>query len=59
MILPATPLWSVDEFMKAFGGRRCGDRFRYSSGTNSEWLSVDDLRRLVREHVDPAFTVTV
>ena len=26
------------------------------SGTNSDWLKVDDLRRLIRIHVDPQFT---
>ena len=31
--------------------------FRYSSGTNTEWLSVEQLRELIRRHVDPAFTV--
>jgi UDP-N-acetylglucosamine 4,6-dehydratase (inverting) len=59
VILPATPLWNVEKFLQEFGGKRCSDRFHYSSGTNAEWLTVDDLRRLVREHVDPAFEVTV
>lgn len=31
--------------------------FRYSSGTNTEWLSVAQLRELISRHVDPAFTV--
>ena len=31
--------------------------FRYSSGTNTDWLSVAQLRDLIRLHVDPAFTV--
>ena len=31
--------------------------FRYNSGTNTEWLSVQQLRDLIRRHVDPAFTV--
>lgn len=29
--------------------------FAYSSGCNPEFLSVDQLRALIREHVDPAF----
>jgi UDP-N-acetylglucosamine 4,6-dehydratase (inverting) len=29
--------------------------FRYSSGTNTEWLSVEQLRELIRQHVDPTF----
>ena len=31
--------------------------FKYNSGTNTEWETVDTLRALVREHVDPNFTV--
>lgn len=57
VILPSMPLWDVDEFMHAFNGKRCPDKFSYNSGTNTEWLSVDQIRTLIREHVDPAFTV--
>jgi UDP-N-acetylglucosamine 4,6-dehydratase (inverting) len=55
VILPATPLWDVEEFMKAFDGRMCDPGFRYSSGANTEWLSVEQLRQLITEHVDPTF----
>ena len=57
VILPATPLWDVDDFMAEFNGKMCEPEFRYSSGKNTEWLTVDDIRRLVREHVDPTFSV--
>ena len=55
VILPATPLWDVDAFIETFGGCMCPIGFRYNSGANDEWLSVDDIRKLVREHVDPSF----
>jgi FlaA1/EpsC-like NDP-sugar epimerase len=29
--------------------------YAYNSGTNPEFLSVEQLRALIREHVDPAF----
>jgi len=57
VILPATPLWDIDEFMAAFNGKMCPPEFSYNSGKNSEWLSVEQLRELIREHVDPAFEV--
>ena len=57
VILPSMPLWDVDEFMNAFNGNRCADGFTYNSGTNTEWLSVDQIRTLIREHVDPTFSV--
>lgn len=31
--------------------------FSYNSGKNTEWLSVDQIRELIREHVDAGFTV--
>ena len=31
------------------GGRKIKDRFSYSSDTNTEWLSVDELRNLIKE----------
>lgn len=55
VILPATPLWDVEEFRAAFSGKRCPEGFKYSSGSNSEWLGVEDIRRLIKEHVDPNF----
>lgn len=57
VILPSMPLWDVNEFMRAFNGNRCPDGFSYNSGTNSEWLSVDQIRTLIREHVDSTFAV--
>ena len=48
VILPSMPLWDVEEFMEVFGGKRCPENFSYSSGNNSEWLTVDELRELVK-----------
>jgi UDP-N-acetylglucosamine 4,6-dehydratase (inverting) len=57
VILPSVPTWDVDEFIAARNGRMCDPGFRYSSGTNTEWLTVDQIRELIRAHVDPAFEV--
>jgi UDP-N-acetylglucosamine 4,6-dehydratase len=46
-ILPSFHEWDEDAFTKMNGGRRCPDGFRYSSESNDQWLSVDDLRRMV------------
>lgn len=56
VILPSIPLWDVDAFAAAFRGKLCQDGFCYNSGTNSEWLTVEELRELIRAHVDPDFT---
>jgi UDP-N-acetylglucosamine 4,6-dehydratase len=55
VILPSMPLWDVKLYSETFEGQLCQPGFKYSSGDNNEWLSVDDLRRLIREHVDKNF----
>jgi len=53
VILPSMHLWDADKFMENFEGRRCPADFSYNSGTNSEWLSVERLRELIRDHLNP------
>jgi len=57
VILPSTPVWEIKEYMKTFKGTRCADGFKYSSGTNTEWLTVEELRELIRVHINPDFRV--
>lgn len=57
VILPSIGLWDVDEFVATFNGKLCGDGFCYNSGTNNEWLSVEQIRELIKSHVDPDFIV--
>jgi len=57
VILPSMELWDVEDFIRVFKGKRCELGFSYSSGTNSEWLDVKQLRSLITQHVDPSFTV--
>lgn len=58
IILPSMQLWDVTEYMNTFNGRRCEAGFSYSSGTNDQLLSVDQLRRLIRDDIDPTLAVT-
>lgn len=46
-ILPAFHDWDTEGYAKTNGGRPCAEGFRYSSDTNTQWLSVDDLRAMV------------
>ncbi len=57
VILPAARLWDSEDYCKTFDGKRCDYGFKYSSGNNTEWLSVERLRELIRKHVDPSFAV--
>jgi len=56
-ILPQVPKWSVGDFMQHFNAKPVPAGFKYNSGTNVEWLSVEALRELIRLHVDPNFSV--
>ncbi|MHA8095475.1 UDP-N-acetylglucosamine 4,6-dehydratase (inverting) [Aquirufa lenticrescens] len=55
VILPQIPKWSLDEYIKKFSAIKVDQGFTYNSGTNSEWVSVEELRMLIKEHVDETF----
>lgn len=57
VILPSLPLWDAEEFAESFSGRRCQFGFKYNSGTNDAWLTVEEIRKLISTHVDPNFSV--
>ena len=57
VILAPMKLWDVECYREAFNGKRCPEGFRYSSKNNTEWLSVENIRDLIKKHVDSSFTV--
>ena len=54
-ILPQVPNWKLSEFITQFKATRVVEGFNYSSGTNTEWLSVNALRKLIKENVEKDF----
>jgi len=56
-ILPQNPRWSVDDYIKKFEAVKVDNDFHYSSKNNNEWVKADELRRLIKEHVDSNFEV--
>lgn len=50
-ILPATHGWNLSEFVSAFNAKRVSEGFSYSSGSNTEWETVESLRSLIKKHV--------
>lgn len=56
-ILPSAHKWSLEEFIKKFEAIKVPEGFSYNSGDNSEWETVESLRSLIVEHVDPSFEV--
>jgi len=56
-ILPATHKWKIEDYIKTFNAKKAPMGFSYNSGDNKEWETVESLRELIKEHVDPDFTV--
>lgn len=57
VILPQGGDVSIDEYVAKNGASRVSEGFTYNSGMNDEWLSVEEIRTLIKQHVDPSFEV--
>lgn len=57
VIIPSTPRFKPEDITKKFNGQMVRPGFKYSSDTNKDWLTVDQIRSLIKKHVDPNFTV--
>ncbi|MCE2787647.1 MAG: UDP-N-acetylglucosamine 4,6-dehydratase (inverting) [Sphingobacteriales bacterium] len=57
VILPQNPNWDLNEYIKHFNATPVTPGFNYSSGENTEWVGVEELRQLIKEHVDSGFTL--
>lgn len=54
VILPSTPLWDIDKFMAESTpnpGKMVPTNFHYESGSNPDFLTIDQIRELIDEHV--------
>lgn len=56
-LLPNTPRWDVGEFTARFDATRVEEGFRYNSGENTSWETVEGLRKKIKSHIDPDFSV--
>ena len=56
VIFPTNPRWDLEEFIRHFNAERVPFGFHYRSDNNLEFLSVDQIRDEIRQHVDPNFT---
>ncbi len=58
VILPSTISKEDREiFLKKYNAKPVKPGFKYNSGTNTEWLNVEQLREQIKMHVDPNFTI--
>ena len=56
-ILPSTGNHFIEDFLAKRGGTPVEPGFAYNSGTNPDFLSVEQIREQIRKHVDPTHTV--
>lgn len=59
VILPSMSIWNVDEFINHFKAKKVPFGFKYNSGENTEWVNVEQIRDLIKKHVDPGFSPVV
>ena len=59
IIVPSSPFIDrqemIDRYCQSHNGSLVEEGFAYSSDNNDRWLTVGDIRHLIKEHVDPAF----
>jgi hypothetical protein len=55
--LPQGLNFKIGDFIDQFKAKKVELGFRYNSGENDQWVSVEQLRKLIKDHVDPTFTI--
>lgn len=55
VILPQNPRFDMVKFNQTFKAKKVPEGFNYNSGQNTEWETVESLRELIKQHVDPNF----
>lgn len=56
VLLPSKTSFAKNKFVEKFNAKPVAEDFRYNSGENDQWLSVEQIRKLIKEHLDPSFT---
>ncbi|PTC02982.1 UDP-N-acetylglucosamine 4,6-dehydratase (inverting) [Vibrio mediterranei] len=57
-ILPSVSFtYTEQEYLEHHKAEKVPFGFKYNSGTNTEWESIESLRELIKQHVDPNFKV--
>lgn len=55
VILPQVTTWNLEAFLKDFSATKVPQGFKYNSGDNDQWVGIEDIRTLIKEHLDPDF----
>lgn len=57
VICPDTLGFSMEQYCEEFNGKKVASTFSYSSGANPHFLTVEEIRREIKAHVDPNFEI--
>lgn len=57
VIAPVNPIWDLEDWKKSFQANKVPQGFSYNSGSNNQWLKIEEVRELVRDHVDRDFQI--
>ena len=49
VIQPNFDWWDREEYVKTRGGKLCCEGFSYNSGSNTEWLTVEELKKMIEK----------
>lgn len=56
-IIPQKPIWNLEDYISKFNAKLVPEGFCYNSEYNEQWETIDSLRSLIVEHVDPTFSI--
>ena len=54
VIIPQNPNWSINEFINTFKSVKVKKGFSYNSGDNDSWITIEQIRNLIIENLDPS-----
>ena len=55
VVLPQITTWNLTEFIDFYSAIKVKEGFNYNSENNSEWLSIDAIRNLIKDNLYPDF----
>jgi UDP-N-acetylglucosamine 4,6-dehydratase/5-epimerase len=56
-IIPSIHKWKLEEYIEHFNAQKVNIGFKYNSGENIEWETIETLRSLIKKHVDHTFDI--
>lgn len=58
IIIPQGIKINIQYYIDKYKAKKVPAGFSYNSGNNTEWLSVEQIRDLIKKNVDPEFTIS-